>query len=175
MPKDRSIRRDGLSTARRGPLLLAIVAGGAGLFGAGIASAQGAVPMAGCYGTCGGDFGPMPAALFVSSQSTLEGFAIAERCLGRRQATGPVGEVVDENDAIGWPPPTTTTRSAPPMPKIRGGRVVSEGKAHIDGEPSKPDVSFKLVVTFPTPSEARGILSVKYSNCKPFHFKARFA
>lgn len=80
-------------------------------------------PKSGCWGTCGGDFGPKPVAIMVEDER-LSGFYAAEECFGTRRVKAGAGEHVTEDKEIAWSTQASKLgESAKPGIPIVNGKV----------------------------------------------------
>ena len=130
-------------------------------------------PTSGCWGTCGGDFGPKPAAIFVEAKR-LSGFNITDACLGQRTFEGPLHEKVKENKEVSWTTLGTKVGEAPkPGIPILAGKVTTSRMVQIDG--TGPKVLVKLQLDWVTASKVKGTLTIHHGSCEPLSFTARKA
>ncbi len=152
---------------------VAAVGGGFAAVVAAPADASGPVtPHVGCWGTCGGDFGPSPVTLFVGAHNTLDSFGIVESCLGTHLAQGPIDKVRVDN-GVYWGALGEIGRTTLP---IRKGRVSYSGRARLqtsDSGVSHATVAITLSITFTSATRSRGTLTARHGHCRPFHFTAR--
>lgn len=132
------------------------------------AQAAAVTPTSGCWGTCGGDFGPKPAAIFVEKKR-LSGFDVTDACLGQRSVEGPLGEKVKENKQVSWSTLGTKVGEAPkPGIPIVGGKVTTTRNVSVDG--TGPKVLVKLQLEWVTASKVKGTLTIHHGSCRAFSF-----
>lgn len=124
------------------------------------ASGVAATPHAGCWGTCGGDLGPI-GGYFVVQSHKIEMFVIEEKCLGTRSVPLPVGPAAIEGDELG-PLPNITIDSA--------GRVSFNGTTHRQtSHDQQRNVNVQLTGRFLTATKASLSLTIHYRACGTRH------
>ncbi len=116
------------------------------------AQAIAAIPRSGgCWGTCGGDGGPV-GGYFVVGDHQVQSFLIDEKCLG----TGKYGlpnEIAD----------------VPSMPVSRNGKFQFKGEARRTASSGESPVHVTLTGTFLTPTKASITLMITYARCGTTH------
>jgi hypothetical protein len=141
-----------------------------GVFLASTAAFAATTPKSGCWGTCGGDFGPKPVAIMVEDKR-LSGFYAAEACLGTQMAEGAAGEHVTEDKEIAWSTAGIKVgESAKPGIPIVDGEVTLKRSLKIVGGEQPVPVSVSL--TFVSSKAVKGVLTVHYGSCRPLSFLA---
>jgi hypothetical protein len=155
------------SGARRKVLRLGTLAAGGALAASAVALA--ATPKAGCWGTCGGDRGPV-GGTFMVQHSRVVGFAAELKCLGTRKIPQPPGRpAVVVGNLIEVPPQTVPTKPGqrlvqPPIP-IRKGRFDYTGTARRYSGQRSYKVKVDLAGRFVTSTEAKVALTIAYGKC----------
>jgi len=116
----------------------------------------GATPRAGCWGTCGGDEGPVGGFFFVpADHKQVQEFGYEDKCLGIRSIPQPVG-----------PPARVGYGLELPNMTVSGGRFNFKGTGEAYANSSKPThVRLVLTGTFKTPKEAIVMLHVSHHGC----------
>jgi hypothetical protein len=118
-----------------------------------------AAPKSGCWGTCGGDEGPV-GGFFITANHKVTQFSIELKCLGLEKIPQPVGPAAVVGDELG-PLPTL---------KISKSQHFSfHGKATAQ-QPKKPiKVPVSLEGSFATVRKAKIALKVGFGSCRTMH------
>jgi hypothetical protein len=138
-----------------------------------------ATPKAGCWGTCGGDSGPVKGYFTVQNHKIVGGFEIELRCLGLEKIPQPVGPPLTEGNVLQVPPlpPVRTgqTGNPPPIAISDSGRFSYKGLA--TRRQGKRDFKIKVHMTgdFVTPTKARISLAIPYRTCGTQRVTVHFA
>jgi hypothetical protein len=108
-----------------------------------------------CWGTCGGDSGPV-GGYFVVAKNQVQGFLISEKCLGTGRS-GLLNEITN----------------VPNMSVNRGGSFSFNGKAQratlSRGQSVRRSVKVTLMGMFVTPTKASISLKIGYKKCGTKH------
>jgi hypothetical protein len=126
-------------------------------------AAAAAAPKAGCWGTCGGDRGPVDGYFVVGTgadKGKLVGFLIEEKCLGVTSIPQPVG------------PPFKAGYELGPLPTMKisaSGHFSFDGKTNRTSAHGRRKAGVRLNGSFVNSTKVEISLKVDYGSCGPMH------
>lgn len=138
-------------------------------------SALAVKPSAGCWGTCGGDVGPVHGYFVISEGKIMNGVEAEFRCLGVQQIKQPTGPPAAVGDTLVVPAPANS-HSLPSSLKISKGGHFS---FHGDGQRISGSKTSKVMVDlsgeFVSTTKALLTFHIAYGNCGAQHLTIKRA
>ena len=150
------------------------VAAGIAVFVAGLIlapSVSAATPKAGCWGTCGGDEGPVGGFFMVANHKIVGGISIELKCLGTQRIPQPVGPPAVVGETLAVPKFGYSASGKPQGPSAilisKSGHFSYHGKAQRLAGKKEKSVQGDLSGEFLSATEAQVRFAVAYGSCKP--------
>lgn len=120
-------------------------------------------PRGGCWGTCGGDRGPVDGYFVVGTgadKGKLSSFMIEEKCLGVTRIPQPVGPAFKAGYELG------------PLPTLKisaSGHFSFDGKTQRDSSHGRRRVGVRLSGSFVNSTKVKMSLKIDYGSCGTKH------
>ncbi len=158
---------------RRGSRRLAVAAAAVASLIAGlalVASVLAATPKAGCWGTCGGDEGPVGGFFNVTGHKIVGGILIELKCLGTHRIALPAGQHAVVGDELAVPEFGYSPSGRPRQPSSilisKGGHFSYRGEAQrLQGNEQK-SVEVDVSGEFLSSTRAQIRFAIAYGNCR---------